>query len=151
MSVLKNKRCVSKAQYINIANEIYNETLGVLTRLSARYARLIAQDIIRLASEVADHCEKGNSIFPSDNVRKELRERHLLEARASLMSLDVHLARVYSILIQNPQGAFTTTSGNSIESSKAITRLDNMAQSLGEKIDALNKMLTELLKSDKKR
>ena len=151
MSVLKNKRGESKAQYINMANAIYDETLAFLTRLSARYARLIASSIISLAAEVADNCEKGNSIFPSDAVRKELRERHLLEARASLMALDVHLARVYSILIQNPQGCFTTASGNTVEPSKAIKRLDSMSQSLGEKIDDLNRMLTELLKSDKKR
>ena len=88
---------------------------------------------------------------PVNAVRKELRERHLLEARASLMALDVHLARVYSILIQNPQGCFTTASGNTVEPSKAIKRLDSMSQSLGEKIDDLNRMLTELLKSDKKR
>ena len=61
MSVLKNKRRESKAEYINIANAIYDETLAFLTRLSARYARLIASGIISLAAEVADHCEKGNS------------------------------------------------------------------------------------------
>ena len=151
MSVLKNKRRESKAEYINIANAIYDETLAFLTRLSARYARLIAGSIINLAAEVADNCEKGNSIFPSDPVRKELRERHLLEARAALLALDVHLTRVYGILIQNPQGCFTTASGNTVDSAKATKRLDNMSQSLGEKIDSLNKMLTELLKSDKKR
>ena len=151
VSVLKNKRCESKAEFVNTANSIYDETLAFLTRLSARYARLLAQNIINLATEIADHCEKGNSIFPSDNVRKELRERHFLEARASLMALDVHLTRVYGILIQNPQGAFTTASGNVIHSNDAVKRLDNMAQSLGEKIDNLNRMLTELLKSDKRR
>ena len=147
MSVLKNKRQESKAEFVNIANQIYNETLVFISRLSARYARLIAQNIMGLASEVADNCEKGNSNFPSDDVRKELRERHFLEARASLMALDVHMARVYSILIENPQGAFSTVA----DKSKVIKRLDNMAQSLGEKIDKLSHMLIELMKSDKKR
>ena len=151
MSVLKNKRGISKAQYINIANAIYDETLAFLTRLSARYARLIASGIISLAAEVADNCEKGNSIFPSDAVRQELREKHLLEARASLMALDVHMSRVYSILMLNPEGCFTASAGNTVQSAKAVERLDKMAQSLGGKIDDLNHMLTELLKSDKKR
>jgi len=151
MSVLKNKRRESKAEFVNIANQIYNETLAFISRLSARYARLIAQNIMNLASEVADNCEKGNAIFPSDDVKKELRERHFLEARASLMALDVHMARVYSILIENPQGAFSTASGKDIDKSKAVKRLDNITQSLGEKIDKLNHMLTELMRSDKKR
>ena len=41
MSVLKEKRTVSKAEYVNTANQIYVETVGFLTRLSARYSRLI--------------------------------------------------------------------------------------------------------------
>lgn len=34
MSVLKEKRTVSKAEYVNTANQIYVETVGFLTRLS---------------------------------------------------------------------------------------------------------------------
>ena len=70
MSVLKNKRTESKAEYINKANAIYLNTLSFITRLSNRYSRLIAQDIIHLASEVLDNCEKANSIFPSDDQRE---------------------------------------------------------------------------------
>ena len=33
MSVLKEKRTVSKAEYVNTANQIYVETVGFLTRL----------------------------------------------------------------------------------------------------------------------
>ena len=146
MSVLKNKRKESKALYINTANAIYDETLAFVTRLSSRYARLIAADIIKLAAEVADGCEKANSIFPSDDLRKELRKRHLLESRASLMALDVHLARVYGILMKNPAGCFTTSNGSAVKSDEAVKKLDKMSQSLGGKIDELNRMLTELLK-----
>ena len=39
MSVLKQKRAVSKAEFINVAYQIHVETLNFLTRLSARYAR----------------------------------------------------------------------------------------------------------------
>ena len=42
MSVLKEKRTVSKAEYVNTANQIYVETVGFLTRLSARYYKRIA-------------------------------------------------------------------------------------------------------------
>ena len=60
MSVLKEKRTVSKAEYVNTANQIYVETVGFLTRLSARYSRLIAEGTAQLAGEVMDHTEKAN-------------------------------------------------------------------------------------------
>ena len=114
MSVLKQKRTTSKAEFINTANQIYVETINFLTRLSARYSRLIAEPIAKLAGEIIDHAEKANSIFPSDQQRVSLRKAHLLEARASLMALDVRLTHVYLILNQNPEGAFTTSKGNAV-------------------------------------
>lgn len=88
MSVLKSKRTESKAEYVNVANAIYIETINFLTRISARYSRLIAEPVAKLAGEVIDHAEKANSIYPSDDQRRQLRKAHLLEARASLMALD---------------------------------------------------------------
>ena len=62
MSVLKQKRTTSKAEFINTANQIYIETINFLTRLSARYSRLVAEPIAKLAGEIIDHAEKANSI-----------------------------------------------------------------------------------------
>lgn len=100
MSVLKAKRTVSKAEFVNTANQIYVETLNFLTRMSARYARLLAEPVAKLAGEVVDHCEKANSIFPSDEQRINLRKAHLLEARASLKALDVRLTHCYTVMMQ---------------------------------------------------
>ena len=131
MSVLKSKRTESKAEYVNVANAIYIETINFLTRISARYSRLIAEPVAKLAGEVIDHAEKANSIYPSDDQRRQLRKAHLLEARASLMALDVRLTHVYLILNQNPEGAFTTSKGNPVKSQDAMEKLDKMAQNLG--------------------
>ena len=147
MSVLKNKRAISKAEFINTANQIYIETLGFLTRLSARYSRLIAEPIAKLAGEVLDHSEKANSIYPSDPQRIELRKAHLLEARASLMALDVRLSYCYAILDQNPEGAFTNSKGKQVEAGKAEEKLDKMAQSLGDLIDKENELLKGVIKA----
>lgn len=148
MSVLQAKRTTSKAEFINTAYNIYVETLDFLTRLSARYSRLIAEPVAKLAGEVIDHAEKANSIFPSDDQRRELRKAHLLEARASLMALDVRLSYCYQVMSRNPQGAFTTDSkGKNIPPSEAAARLDRMAQSLGEKIDQENELLKGALKA----
>lgn len=151
MSVLKQKRTVSKAEFVNTANQIYVETLNFLTRLSARYSRLIAEPVANLAGEVIDHSEKANSIFPSDAQRVELRKAHLLEARASLMALDVRLTHCYIVMNQNPEGCFTTAKGKTVSSSEAMEKLDKMAQSLGELIDKENELLKEVMKSDGQR
>ena len=58
MSVLKQKRTTSKAEFINTANQIYVETLNFLTRLSARYSRLIAEPVAKLAGEIIERLEK---------------------------------------------------------------------------------------------
>ena len=146
MSVLKQKRTTSKAEFINTANQIYVETLNFLTRLSARYSRLIAEPVAKLAGEIIDHAEKANSIFPSDPQRVELRKAHLLEARASLMALDVRLTHCYTLMSQNPQGCFTDGKGKSLPPSEAMEKLDRMAQSLGEKIDQENELLKGQIK-----
>lgn len=141
MSVLKDKQLESKAQFVNTANAIYTETINFLSRVSARYSRLIAEQTATLAGEVLDHAEKANNIFPSDLQRVNLRKAHLIEARASVMALDVRLTHCYLILTQNPEGAFTNSKGEHLEASKAKKKLDNMSQKLGDLIDEEKKLL----------
>lgn len=102
MSVLKNKRTQSKAEYVNTANQIYIKTVDFLSRLSARYSRLLAVQIAELAGSLMDNMEEANSIYPSNPTRKDLRLRHLLEGRAALHALDVRLTHCYWIMYQNP-------------------------------------------------
>ena len=141
MSVLKSKRTVSKAEFVNTANNIYVETINFLTRLSARYSRLVAEPTAALAGEVLDHAEKANSIYPSSDQRKQLREAYLLKARASLMALDRRLGDVYEILSKNPQGCFTNSKGDTLPASEATQKLDKRAQRLGKLIDRENELL----------
>lgn len=151
MSVLKDKRTQSKMDFVNVANQICDETLEFLSRLSARYSRLLAPDISALAMAVADNAEEGNSKFPSDDLRLEERTKNLLTARAKLAALDVQMARCYSVLYQNPQGAFVDKKGKSIPPAEALKKLENMSQSLGEKIDQEKDLLTGTMESDKKK
>lgn len=151
MSVLKSRRTESKAEYINTAIEIYTRTINFLTRLSARYSRLLVAPIAETASKVVENVEMANNIYPSDDVRKKLREEHLLEARAKLAVLDVYLSNCYSIMALNPAGCFTTGSGKTIPPGEAERRLDGMAQTLGELIDKEKDLITGVLKSDKSR
>lgn len=94
MSVLKSKRTTSSMEFVNTANKIYVETINFLSLVSARYARLIAQDVAHLASEVMDYSEKANAILPNTDDRTRPAkgaERHL-EA-ASLHPLQTDGAR----------------------------------------------------------
>ena len=155
MSVLKSKRSTSKAEFVNVASQIYDETIDFLSRLSARYSRLMAEAIADLAGEVEDHAEKANSIYPSDAQRVELRKAHLLEARAALMALDVRLNKCYRLMNKNPQGCFTDAKGKTLPPAEATAlppaeataKLDRMADSLGELIDRENELLKGQLKS----
>ena len=151
MSVLKSNRSESKAEFVNTAAQIYVQTINFLSRLSARYERIVGDSVSNLAAEVLDNTEKANSIFPSDNKRAELREAHLLEARASLMALDVHLHYCYEIMKLNPSGCFTTHNGKDVSSSTAYKKLEHMSQELGDLIDKENTLLKSVLKSDKRK
>lgn len=51
----------------------------------------------------------------------------------------------------NPQGCFTKPDGKSIPPAEATKKLDDMAQSLGEKIDRENELIRAVLESDRKR
>ena len=144
MSVLKVHRGTSKAEFVNTANKIYTETLWFLSRLSARYSRLLATDTIHLAHEIIANAEKANTMQPVDQVRFELRQNYLLKAKAALGALDVQMAHVYDLLMLNPQGAFDNK-----DKSGAIQKLDKMAESLGCLIDDEGKLLAGVLKSDK--
>ena len=147
MSVLKAKRTTSKAEFVNTANQIYVETLNFLTRMSARYSRLLAEPVAKLAGKVVDHAEKANSIFPSDQQRIDLRKVHLLEARASLKALDVRLTHCYTVMMQNPEGCFTTAKGKPVSPKDATEKLDKMAISLGELIDHEDELIKGSIKS----
>ncbi len=144
MSVLKVRRGTSKAEFVNTANKIYTETLWFLSRLSARYSRLLAQDTIHLAHEIIANAEMANTMQPVDQVRFDLRQKYLLEARASLGALDVQMAHIYDLLMLNPEGAFDNK-----DKSGAIKKLDRMAENLGCLIDDEGKLLSGVLKYDK--
>ena len=136
MSVLKSRRNESRAEFVNVAYASLTETLQLQNKVSTRYSRPLSNHL---------------SIFPSDDVKKQLRETHLVEARASLMALDVHLAKCYEVMMLNPQGCFTTSTGKDVDASTAKSKLNKMAENLGCLIDKENRLLTTVIKSDKNR
>ena len=149
MSVLKSKRDKSRADFVSKANEIYTETLNFLSRLSARYSRILTADTAHLASKVLSNAVSAYSISPTDEVGYTERKVYLLRAAGALDSLDVHLSHVYEVLMMNPEGAFSTSNGKTVPGSRATEKLEFMAQSLGEKIDEEGKLIREARRMDK--
>ena len=115
MSVLKSKRRTSKAEFVNTANSIFLETVNFLTRLSARYSRIIAEPTAKIAMDVRDRARRA-------------------------------LGDVYQILILNPEGCFTTSTGKTVDASTASKKLDKMAQHLGDLIDRERELLAGALR-----
>lgn len=151
MSVLKSRRTESKASYLNTANEIYENTLDFLTRLSARYSRLIASNIADIAFKLVTEVEIANSIYPSDYERIMQRRTHLLEALGLVNTLDVHLTHCYRILMKNPEGCFRNSKGETLKEYDAVRKLENMANTLGSQIDTEKGYLLNVMESDLKR
>lgn len=151
MSVLKAKRHESKAEFVRVADDIFTETLGFMARLSNRYQRLLARDTMHAASRVLDHAEMAQNIWLKDQLTYEARRKHLIEAKAAVMALDVHMAHVWRTMMKNPQGCFTNTKGQTRTPSEAIEILDKMAISLGDKIDRFKGMVEKVMQSDKNR
>ena len=122
-----------------------------LTRLSARYSRLIAEGAAQLAGEVMDHTEKANKIYPSDEQRKAQRKAHLLEALASLCAGRAPDPCLSGYVPEPARVLFTAPSGKTVPPKEAMDKLDRMAQSLGELIDREDTLLRNILESDRKR
>lgn len=147
MSVLQSQRTISRTEFINTAKDIYVETLTFLTKLSAKYSRLIAVQISELAGEALDLCEKANQIYPSSEDNKRMRKEMLVNARATLMALDVRLSLCYELMNRNPQGCFE----RDISASTAKEKISKMANKLGTLIDKEKSLIAAVIESDRRR
>lgn len=149
MSVLVANRRVSKAEYVNTAIALYKQTIHFLSRMSARYARLMAADVAHLASQIVTHSEAANSIYVNDEVKRQLREKHLVEAKAALRALDVQVKLCYELMLDNPQGCYTNGKGDTLAPKEAEQRLNKTAEQLAALINKENDLLTGIISKTK--
>jgi hypothetical protein len=145
MSVLRINRNESPIEYVRIANLIYEETYQFLSRVSARYERLIGPGVMTLVDKLLDNCDFAEVSRGSTTVSKELRERYLREALGAVSALDIKMSHLYNIMTQNPQGCFTMKNGDTVKPDKAVEKLNKMSQSLGEKIDTEISLIKKVL------
>lgn len=148
MSVLVRNRNQSKIQYTATANFIFDYTLQFMSRLSARYGRLLNGIVMKAAAEMLHDVEMANGIYPNTEEALARRKQLLIEANAALGYLDVLLGKCYDVMMKNPQGCFMTPSKKAVPAERAVKRLDSLAQHLGEAIDAEHKLIRGVLRSD---
>ena len=146
MSVLRPKRNESTIEYIKLADDLFSWTVNFVSRLSARYSRLLSERTISLASEVLECCIKAHNAYPSCYEYAKMREFYLIKALGSLNALDVMYSHIYGILRLNPQGAFSKSNGRSVSETEAVEKLDKMRVAVSE---VFNKEVAILLKVKK--
>jgi hypothetical protein len=147
MSVLSRCREISKVAFVYNAWNIYMDTVGFLTRLSNRYSRILATDVLHNAHEVLSHANMANTYFPNSKDHIEKRRCHLEEARGYLDSLELDLSFCYTLMQRNPQGCFTSSNGKTLSSKEATRKLDKICTSLGNLIDDEKRLLAGTIKS----
>ena len=120
-------------------------------KLSARQQRLLAPETINLALKALDEAEMGNFIMVKDENTYNIRTQHLLEAITAISAVDVNMTHIWKILMTNPQGAFTKANGETLSPSEAIVKLEDMAQSLGEKIDLFLNYTNKIVENEREK
>lgn len=149
MSVLKNNRSESKAQFVATADKVYVFTIDYVTLLPSRYRNLLAPSIIKIASEVIEFAEKANSLFPNTPTNAYYREINLKKAKGSLLALDIELKHCYNIMIKNPNGCFKNENGKNgnIKLNKSKEKLEHKTNNLGKIINKEELLLNGTIKS----
>lgn len=148
MSVLASQRSKSYVEYVSIADQIYISTLDFMTHISNRYSRLIANKIMELASDLLTYTESANSTKIANPKATELYMNYLLQAKAALNSLDIHLAHCVELMMMNPQGCFQNKD-KVIDKSKAQQKISKICYKLGCFIDEEDQLLSNLITNQK--
>lgn len=151
MSVLKNKRSVSKMEYVTNGYAIEKFSIDFTKRLSVKNARLFQEPVKRLAMLQADTAYIANEIFPTNLAEYQIRRLLLGISMATLHALDKRMADVYEMLMINPSEAFNRQNGKPIPQAEAVRILDKLAEDLGGMIDFQDTLLKGVRDSDKER
>ncbi len=151
MSVPKFKRRPSGLDYVDNAFELQKEIMTLVSKLSARWARIYQVPIDRYSLLQADLVNMACSINPKD-VEDYITRRWLLKmARATLQALEKRLIDAIRILYMNPSKCFSRKNGKNYSTKEATKMLDTTLENLGVKFDRQYNLIKGVLESDKKK
>ena len=125
------------------------EVLYLVTRLSARYGRVLAEPTMTVCARIYDCCCVGNSFYPSDEERLRKRKDFFIEARGLLDALDTRIALIYDVLRDNPQGAFTNCDGKTLPPAEASRKINKKVERIGRIIIKEKELLSKRIKNDR--
>ena len=106
MSIPVFKRRPTGIEYVENAYEIQKEVMNLVSKLSARWARIYQQPIDRLACMHSDLTNMAYSINPTTS-EDYITKRWLLKmSRASLQALEKRMMDMVRVLYTNPSRCF---------------------------------------------
>lgn len=111
MSVPKFKRQPSEHDYVNNAYELNVEIMNLVSKLSARWARIYQQPIYRLANLQADLVNMSCSITPKTSEDFITRRWLFKLSNACLTALERRIMEMIRILYANPSKCFNRKNG----------------------------------------
>ena len=97
MSVPPGNRGKSTMQFVETADRIEQRTMQICRRWPKAYMFIIMQRTLSLASEIYEHAQKANAIFPKDEEERALRIRELDMALGALYAYARKIERAYSM------------------------------------------------------
>lgn len=97
MSVPPGNRGKSTMQFVETADKIEQRTMQICRHWPKAYMFIITQRTIMLASEIYEHAQKANAIFPKDEEERALRIRELDMALGALYAYARKIERAYSM------------------------------------------------------
>ena len=148
MSVPKFKRQQSEYDYVNNAYELNVEIMNLVSKLSARWARIYQQPIDRLANLQADLVNMACSITPKTNEDFITRRWLLKLSNACLTTLERRIMEMIRILYTNPSKCFNRKNYTFAE---ATEMLDKKLENLGIKYARQYDLIKGVLAADKRK
>lgn len=124
MSVPKFKRQPSEYDYVNNAYELNVEIMNLVSKLSARWARIYQQPIDRLANLQTDLVNMTCSITPKTSEDFITRRLLLKMSNACLTALERRIIEMIRILYTNPSKCFNRKNGKNYTFTEVTEMLD---------------------------
>ena len=151
MSVPRFKRQPSEYDYVNNAYELNVEIMNLVSKLSARWARIYQQPIDRLANLQADLVNMACSITPKTSEDFITRRWLLKMSNACLTALERRIMEMIRILYSNPSKCFNRKNGKNYTFTEATEMLDKKLENLGKKYARQYDLIKGVLAADKKK
>lgn len=151
MSVPKFKRKPSGLDFVDNAFELQKEIINLASKLSARWARIYSEPIVKLSTLQADFVNMASSIKIQTVEDYITRRWFIIISRTMLSSLEKRVMDMVRILYMNPSKCFSRKNGKNLTKSEATMYLDNKLEDLGVNYQRQYDLLKGVLEADKKK